>query len=186
MRRKVLPALDDEFAKDLGLDSLEALRERVRADLSKDARAHAEREQRDDLLRQLAGRVRSSSRGADRARSWIGASRSSCAASSTRASDPMKAGIDWEQFRTKQRDAALDTVKATLMLDEVARREAIEVPRRGGGGRTAAVRGRCRGARWRRCAPAWSRMAGWRAWSAGMRRDRAVEFLMSRATILDV
>ena len=54
--------------------------------------------------------------------------------------DPMKAGIDWEDFRTKQREAALDTVKATLMLDDVAKREAIEVPRRRRRGGAEAVR----------------------------------------------
>ena len=35
VRRKVLPELDDEFAKDLGeFESLAALRDRVRADLA--------------------------------------------------------------------------------------------------------------------------------------------------------
>ena len=36
--------------------------------------------------------------------------------------DPRTAGIDWNELRHSQRDAAGDTVKATLVLDEVARR----------------------------------------------------------------
>ena len=40
LRRRVVPALDDEFAKDLGedLDSLDALRARVRGDLEAESR----------------------------------------------------------------------------------------------------------------------------------------------------
>ncbi len=40
--------------------------------------------------------------------------------------DPMKADIDWQEFRERQQDAALDTVKSTLVIDEIARRESIE------------------------------------------------------------
>ena len=45
IRRKVLPELDDEFAKDLGeFESLAALRDRVRADLQAEADEHATRQ----------------------------------------------------------------------------------------------------------------------------------------------
>ncbi len=58
IKTRVVPALDDELAKDLGeFDSLDALRARVREDLQRDAERAAERELRNDLLRQLAGRV---------------------------------------------------------------------------------------------------------------------------------
>ena len=40
--------------------------------------------------------------------------------------DPMKTEIDWREFRERQREAAVGTVKSTLVLDEIARREAIE------------------------------------------------------------
>ena len=55
LRRRVVPALDDEFAKDLGeeLDSLDALRARVRADLEAEAKDASERQLRADLLKQL-------------------------------------------------------------------------------------------------------------------------------------
>ena len=39
--------------------------------------------------------------------------------------DPMKTEIDWREFRERQRDAAAETVRSTLVLDEIARREAI-------------------------------------------------------------
>ena len=40
--------------------------------------------------------------------------------------DPEKAGIDWQEFRTRQRDAAAETVRGTLIVDEIAQREKIE------------------------------------------------------------
>ena len=58
IRRKVLPALDDEFAKDVGdFESLAALRERVRADMQADAEQHAKQHVRSDLLKQLGQRI---------------------------------------------------------------------------------------------------------------------------------
>ena len=45
----MLPALDDEFAKDLGdFETLDALRARVREDLEHEARHAAERDTRAD------------------------------------------------------------------------------------------------------------------------------------------
>jgi trigger factor len=185
IRRKIVPTLDDEFAKDLGLESLDALRERVRTDLQAEAERTAKREQRDDLLRQLAGRVAVDvpdglvERELDRrieefARRLV-----------EQGVDPMKTGIDWEQFRSRQRESALDTVKATLMLDEVTKREAIDVPQEeidrelqrfaDASGRTlAAVRHRL------------SHEGGLERLVTGMRRERTLEFLMSRATILEI
>ena len=58
IRRRVLPDLDDEFAKDVGaFDSLSALRDRVRADLEEEARDNARRHVRSDLFRQLSQRI---------------------------------------------------------------------------------------------------------------------------------
>ena len=41
--------------------------------------------------------------------------------------DPRKAGIDWNEFRSAQRDAATESVKAMVVLDEIARREPVVV-----------------------------------------------------------
>src|SRR5262245_124390 len=58
IRRRVVPDLDDEFAKDMGdFANLDALKTRVRADLEHEASHEAEREMRGELLKQLAARV---------------------------------------------------------------------------------------------------------------------------------
>jgi trigger factor len=40
--------------------------------------------------------------------------------------DPTKASVDWQDFRARQRDAASETVRSTLVLDEISRREGVE------------------------------------------------------------
>src|SRR6202035_5747715 len=58
IKRRVLPELDDEFAKDLGeFETLDALTTRVRGDLEHEAKHAAEREDRAELMKQLAARV---------------------------------------------------------------------------------------------------------------------------------
>src|SRR5262245_22558823 len=58
LRKRVVPDLDDELAKDMGdFASLDALKTRVRADLEHEATHEAERELRGELLKQLAAKV---------------------------------------------------------------------------------------------------------------------------------
>jgi trigger factor len=38
----------------------------------------------------------------------------------------MQVGVDWQEFRERQREAAAQTVRSTLVIDEIARRESIE------------------------------------------------------------
>jgi trigger factor len=53
IKRKELPALDDEFAKDVGVDTLAALRERVKQSLETQKKRDAETEQRRLLIEAL-------------------------------------------------------------------------------------------------------------------------------------
>jgi trigger factor len=182
VRTRAVPALDDEFAKDLGnFDNLAALRERVRADLEHEQMHENEREMRGELLAQLAARVDVEvpptllEREIDRrveefVRRLI-----------EQQVDPMRTNINWEEFRDKQRQAATEAVKSALVLDEVARRESItvsdadvdeEISRYAERtGRTpAAVRARL------------EKEGGLGRVYAGVRRERTVEFLLSRAT----
>jgi trigger factor len=182
IRKRVVPGLDDEFAKDLGsFENLSALRARVRADLEHQLTHENEREQRSDLIRQLATRVQADvpaslldreidRRVEDFVRRLI-----------EQQVDPMKTNINWEEFRERQRDAAAEAVKSALLLDEVARRENItasdaevdeEVARYAE--RTdrtpAAVRARL------------EKEGGLGRVYAGIRRERTMDFLLSRAT----
>ncbi len=57
LKEKVLPELTDELAKGFGAESLEKLHEGVKADLQNDRVFRAERATRDQLVRELLGRV---------------------------------------------------------------------------------------------------------------------------------
>jgi len=94
--------------------------------------------------------------------------------------DPRKAGIDWGQFREAQREPARSAVASALVLDELARRENLAVLPEdvdkeveqfaARSGRTpAAVRAQL------------EKEAGLARLAAGLRREKAVDFAMSRA-----
>src|SRR5439155_2437619 len=123
LKRRVLPELDDEFAKDLGeFETLDALTARVREDLEHEAKHAAEREDRAELMKQLATRLpfdvpasmvdrEVDHRLEEFARRLI-----------DQRIDPRQAGIDWAAFRESQREVSRDAVAAALVLEEVARR----------------------------------------------------------------
>jgi trigger factor len=183
IKRRVLPELDDEFAKDLGeFETLDALKTRVREDLEHEAKHAADRDVRAELMKQLAARVpfevpaslverEIDRRLEDFARRLIDQN-----------VDPRQAGIDWAAFRESQRDVAREAVAAALALDEVTRRERLEVTEEEAErevsryaertGRTpAAVRA------------ALEKEGGLSRVYAGLRREKSIDFVMSRATI---
>jgi trigger factor len=128
VRTRVMPALDDDFAKDLGeFDTLDALKARVRQDLEEEAREAADRQVRADVLKKLATRVpfpvpaslverEVDRRVEDFARRLI-----------EQRIDPRTTNIDWAAFREGQREPATEAVGSALVLDEIARREDIGV-----------------------------------------------------------
>jgi trigger factor len=183
IKKRILPALDDEFAKDLGeFDSLDALRTRVREDLEHEARHAAEREMRAQLLKQLAARVpfevpeslverEIDRRIEDFARRLM-----------EQQVDPRQAGIDWDAFRESQREAGREAVAGALVLDEVARREGLDVTAEEAErevGRFAERTGRTAAAVRARL----EKEGGMGRIYSGLRREKSIDFLMARATI---
>ena len=182
IRRRVVPPLDDELAKELGLGSLDELRARVKQDLEHEAAHEADRQLRADLLKELSSRVSIElpvsmvDREIDRRlEEFVGRL-------FQQGVDPMKAGIDWKQFRDEQRSAAEDTVRAALLLDEIAKRESIAVTADDvrqeieeyaaqSGREPAAVRA------------ALEKEGGLGRIYAGLRRERTVKWLLEKANI---
>jgi trigger factor len=183
LRRRVLPELDDEFAKDLGeFDSIAALRDRVRTDLQAEAEENATRQLRGEVLKQLSERITFElpttlvEREIDRrleefARQLM-----------QQNVDPRQAGIDWAQFREAQREPARAAVASALALDAIARREGLtvsdheidqEIERFAAQvGRTpAALRAQ------------FEKEGGIGRLVAGLRREKAVDLALSRARI---
>jgi trigger factor len=183
IKRRILPELDDEFAKDLGeFETLAALRARVREDLEHEARHAAERDMRAALMKQLAARVPFEvppsliDREIDRRLEEF------AHRLMEQNIDPRQGGIDWNAFRESQREVAREAVAGAIVLEEVARRETLEVTEEEierevsryaeRTGRTpAAVRARL------------VSEGGLSRVSAGLRREKSIDFLMARATL---
>ncbi len=182
IRRKELLPLDDDFAKEVSdLDSLEALRAQVHEDLQKGAEHDAEHKLRHDLLAELSGRVKSVpdalvEQEIDRRLEEF------VRRLAEQGVDPAKADIDWAEFRERQRGPATDSVKGTIVVDEVARREDLqatdedvekEVARfaERAGLTPAAVRARL------------ERDEAFDRIRAGVRREKAVNWLIEHANV---
>src|SRR5258705_8174466 len=183
IRRKVVPELDDEFAKDVGdFESLAALRDRVRADMQADAENHAKQHVRSDLLKQLGQRIAFELPSSLVDREIDRRLEEFPQRLTDQNVDPRKAGIDWAQFREAQREAAREAVASALVLDEIARRENLTVATDDvdkeieqfaeRSGRTpAALRAQL------------EKEGGLARLTAGLRREKAVDFAMSRANM---
>jgi trigger factor len=185
IKKRVVPALDDELAKDLGeFGDLEALRTRVREDLTSEAERNSERELRNDLLRQLAARVTFDVPDALIDREIERRTEEFVRRLMDQGVDPRQANIDWQAFRDNQREPARENVASALVLDEVARRENLAVESEAvdaeiekyaaATGRTSqAVRAKL------------EKDGGISRLYMGLRREKAVDFLRARATILN-
>lgn len=186
IRRRVVPELDDEFAKDLGeFDNLDGLRGRVRQDLEAEAKEAADRQARADVLKKLAARVpfpvpaslvdrEIDRRLEDFARRLI-----------DQRIDPRTANIDWQAFREGQQEPASEAVASALVLDEVTRREDVRVSEAEldaelerysarSGLTVAAVRSRL------------EEESGLERLAAGLRRDKALNRIMDRVRVVEL
>ena len=184
IRRKVLPELDDEFAKDLGaFESLAALRDRVRDDLQQESEEHARQHLRTDVLKQLSERVTFDLPPSLVEREMDRRIEEFASRLMQQNVDPRQAGIDWGQFRESQRDPARASVASALALDEIARREGLTVSAEDvdkeierfavRAGRTAAA-----------LRAQLEKEGSIARLAAGLRREKAVDLVLSRARIL--
>jgi trigger factor len=186
IKRRVVPALDDEFAKDLGeFDSLDALRGRVRSDLEAEGAEASERQLRNDLLKKLAERVpfdvppslldrEVDRRLEDFARRLV-----------DQRIDPRNTNIDWAAFREGQREPATDSVKSAMVLDQIARREQLEVAEAD----LDAELGRYAEAAGRSVAAIRARLqqdGELPRLAAGLRREKAVAWALGKARIVTI
>jgi trigger factor len=149
----------------------------VRADLEHEAAHEAEREVRAELLKQLSTRVQFDvppsllNREIDRRVEEF------VRRLMEQQIDPMQTNINWEEFRERQREGAAESVRSALVLDEVARRENVAVSE----AELEAEVSRYAERTGRDCAKL-EKEGGLGRLYAGLRREKTVAFLLSRAT----
>jgi trigger factor len=128
IKKKQLPALDDDFAKEMGpFESIGALRDRIRQDMA----AHKQQEADEEARRRVRKGLndlhdfpvpeslveKQTDRRMDRLRRQL----------SAQGMGSQLAGIDWSKVRTAQREEAEQEIKNSLILERIADRENIEV-----------------------------------------------------------
>jgi len=183
LRRRVVPPLDDDLAKEVSsADTLERLREEVREGLTREAAHESERRLRSDLLEALAARVAFEAPAVLVDRDLDRRLQDLVGRLLAEGVDPRQAGIDWQAFRDGQREAASRAVKATIVLDEVARREGIEVSDEDVERQVASLAERS-GRTPAAMRAELDKDGDLERLRAGLRRERTVDFLMSRVTI---
>ena len=186
LQRPVLPDLDDEFARSIGrFEDLGALRVQVDADLRAQAELEGRNEVREDLLRQLANRVTVEVPQALIGRELDRRTEQVARRLLAEQVDPRRARIDWDAFREQQRASATDAVRGTLVLDEIADREAVDVTEDDLDReveRQAALSGRTPQA----VRALIEKDGGLGRLKAGLRREKAIALLLKRATIVSV
>lgn len=185
VRRKELPELTDEFAKTVAdVETLDALKDRIKHDLQHEAEHEADHKVRHDLLQQLAARMKAPVPSALVDREIDRRLEEFVRRLMDQGVDPMKAGVDWQEFRERQQEPSTETVKSTLVLDEIARRENIDASEADvakevdqfaerSGRTSAAVRAKL------------EKEGGVSRIRSGIRREKTVAFLLEKATIVN-
>jgi trigger factor len=127
VKDKVVPAADDEFAKDLGeFDSLKELKDKIRAQMLAAETRKVDREAKNALLAALVERARFEVPDALVERHMMARTENAARGLALQGIDPGKAGVDWKSYRDAQREESVKAAKADILLDEIARREGIE------------------------------------------------------------
>lgn len=128
VKTKVVPAADDEFAKDLGeFSSLAELRDAVRKRLQAGQDRRADRETKNALVEALVGKATFEVPEALVERHMMARTENAARGLALQGIDPTKLGMDWRQYRDSQREESVKAAKADILLDEIARREGVEV-----------------------------------------------------------
>ncbi len=127
IKEKIVPAKDDEFAKDLGeWQTLAELRSSLREKLAADEERRIDREVKGALVEALVQRASFEVPEALVDRHMNARTESALRGLAYQGIDPTKMKMDWRQYREAQRDDSVKASKGEILLDEIARREGIE------------------------------------------------------------
>ena len=166
-------------------DTLEALKERIETDLRREAQIESQRGVRRDLMSQLAARLTVEVPEALVDQEVARRLEQVATRLAQQQVDPGKANINWDNLREEQRKPALETIRGTMVLDEVIRREGLTISEDDLEKEIGVYAERLEQTPTAVRAQL-DRDNGIDALSEGMRREKAIDFLLSRATIIGV
>jgi len=127
IKKKVVPAADDEFAKDLGeFDSLAGLRDKIRRQLQAGEERRSDREVKGALVEALAAKADFEVPEALVERHKTARTENLARGLAYQGIDPRTVGVNWRDYREATREDSMKAAKANILLDEIARRENID------------------------------------------------------------
>ncbi len=127
IKEKQLADLNDDFAKDIGSDSLEALRAKVRDELITQARQNAEKKAREELLDSIMQRHALEVPECLIQNELEAQAQRIANNLAYQGIDINKTSIDWKKVFEEERPRAEKSVRRSIFLDAIARQEGIEV-----------------------------------------------------------
>lgn len=126
VRKKELPELDDEFARDLGdYQTLDELREAVRKSIFHEKQYVAQQAAKEALIDRLVEHHQFAVPEAYVDRQIENQVRAQLRNLAGEGMDPSNLKLDWQKVKEKQRDKAVRNVQASLLLEKIAEREGI-------------------------------------------------------------
>jgi trigger factor len=130
LRSQKIPAIDDAFAKEVGIEGVETLavlRDRMRADIEKREKRRVEAEERDALVKAALEKNDFEVPPALVERTIDAMVQSTAQRLARQGIDLRQLDLDLARIRADLREQALLTVKAALLLEAIALAEKIEV-----------------------------------------------------------
>ena len=130
IRKKELPALDDEFAKDLGdYNTLDELKEAVRKTIFHEKQYFAQQAAKEELIDRLVESNEFAVPDAYIDKQIENQVRMQLRDLAGQGVDPNTIKLDWEKVKENQRGKAVRNVKASLLLEKISEREGIHATR---------------------------------------------------------
>ncbi len=126
VQRKELPELNDEFAADLGdYKNIDEVRDAIRKSIYREREHSAQQEAKEKLIDKLVGEHDFPVPETYVERQIETQVENHLRSLAMQGIDPRSLKLDWEKVKESQRDRAVHDVRAALLLDKIADREAI-------------------------------------------------------------
>jgi trigger factor len=128
LKKKIVPELNDEFAKDagMGVQTLAELKEKLKADLARAQENKLQTEQREALIKALVERNPFEVPQAMVERALDSMLEGALRQMARSGFDPRRLNLNFMQIREEMRERALQEVKGTLLFEAVALKEGIQ------------------------------------------------------------
>ena len=130
IRKRELPALDDDFARDLGdYQNLDELKDAIKKTIFHEKQYVAQQAAKEELIDKLVAGHEFAIPEAYVDRQIENQVRIQLQNLAGRGVDPNSIKLDWEKLKETQRDKAVRNVRASLLLEKIAERESIQATR---------------------------------------------------------